>query len=152
MNIRPALISDVNTVKNIAITIISEIYPHYYPMGAVEFFINLHNAENIKADIETDRVYVCEDEKNNAVGTVTVKNNGICRLFVLPKYQKSGYGSKLLEFAENMIFNDYDEIIIDASLSAKEMYLKRGYTDREYYMIETDNNDFLCYDVMIKSK
>ena len=51
MNIRPALISDVNTVKNIAITTISEIYPHYYPMGAVEFFIDLHNAENIKADI-----------------------------------------------------------------------------------------------------
>lgn len=38
MSIKKASISDLNTVKKISETTISEIYPHYYPKGAVEFF------------------------------------------------------------------------------------------------------------------
>lgn len=79
-----AKLSDLDIVKSISSTTISEIYPRYYPKGAVDFFLNHHNESNILDDIRQDRVFLYRDEKSNIVGTVTIKDNEICRLFVLP--------------------------------------------------------------------
>ena len=46
---------------------------------------------------------------------------------------------------------NYDEIVLDASLSAKAIYLKRGYRQTDYHTIRTVNGDHLCYDVMTKA-
>lgn len=62
----------------------------------------------------------------------------------------TGYGRELVDYAETTIAKHYDEIILDASLSAKSIYLKRGYQEIGYHSIKTDNNDYLCYDVMKK--
>ena len=35
-----------------------------------------------------------------------------------------------------------------ASLPAKPIYKKRGYRETEYHTVQTENGDFLCYDVM----
>lgn len=153
MVIKPALISDLNIIGEITHTTISEIYPHYYPTGAVEFFLNHHNDDNITNDISNNCVFLCvdcADLKQIAVGTVTIKNNEICRLFVLPAYQGNGYGKALMDFAETKISEKYNEIKLAASLSAKTIYLKRGYKETGYNTIKTDNGDFLCYDVMVK--
>ncbi|MBD5112223.1 MAG: GNAT family N-acetyltransferase [Ruminococcaceae bacterium] len=153
MVIKPALISDLNIIREITRATVSEIYPHYYSNGAVEFFLNHHNDNNITNDITNNRVFLCVDcvdSKQAAVGTVTIKNNEICRLFVLPAYQGNGYGKALMDFAETKISEKYNEIKLAASLSAKTIYLKRGYKEIEYNTIKTDNGDFLCYDVMVK--
>lgn len=150
MSIKLAVISDLDIIKQITQKTIAEIYPHYYPDGAVSFFINHHNENSIIDDIKKHCVFLCADLEKNIVGTVTIKNNEILRLFVLPEYQGKGYGKELLEFAEMTISYNYDEIIIDASLSAKMIYLKRGYKEIEYYTIKTENNDYLCYDVVKK--
>ncbi len=118
--------------------------------GAVDFFVQHHNFDNIKSDIEAGCVYMKCDDSNQAVGTVTIKENEICRLFVLPPYQGKGYGRKLLDFAEEMIKGYSGQIILDASLPAKRIYLKRGYKEIEYHVIETENGDKLCHDVMKK--
>ncbi len=150
MSIKSATISDLGIIKQITHKTITEIYPHYYSDGAVSFFLNHHNENNIIDDIKKHCVYICVDTEDTIVGTVTIKNNEICRLFVLTEYQGNGYGKELLEFAEMTISNNYDEIKIDASLSAKMIYLKRGYKETEYHTIKTENNDYLCYDVMKK--
>lgn len=150
MGIRLAELSDFNIVKMITVATIKEIYPHYYPKGAVTFFINHHSDENITNDILNNYVFLYSDLKGNIVGTVTVKKNEICRLFVLPQYQGNGYGKEMLKFAEKEISKHYEEIILDASLSAKAIYLKMGYKETEYHIIKTEQNDYLCYDVMKK--
>lgn len=150
MSIKIAQQSDIDIVKDITHTTIKAIYPHYYSNGAVVFFLNHHNDENIKNDISSDCVFLYYDKEHKAVGTVTIKKNEICRLFVLPQYQGNGYGKVLLDFAESEIAKHYDEIILDASLSAKSIYLKRGYKEIEYHTIKTKQNDFLCYDIMRK--
>ena len=153
MVIKPALISDLNIVREITRATVSEVYPRYYSKGAVEFFLNHHNDNNITNDISNNRVFLCvdcEDSKPIEVGTVTIKNNEICRLFVLPVYQGNGYGKALMDFAETKISEKYNEIKLAASLSAKTIYLKRGYKETEYNTIKTDDGDFLCYDVMVK--
>lgn len=96
------------------------------------------------------RVFLCHDQKQFIVGTVTIKDNEILRLFVLPDYQGNGYGRELLDYAEKTISDNFSEIIIDASLPAKRIYLKCGYKEIEYNIIRTKSDDFLCYDVMAK--
>ncbi len=149
MNIKKAVLSDVEIVRTITVQTINSVYPQYYPKGAVDFFLSHHNENNIKSDIEKGIVYVLYDNEN-AVGTVTIRDNEICRLFVLPKYQGKGFGGRLLDFSEKKVAENYSKIIIDASLPAKPIYLKRGYTFTEYHTIKTENGDFLCYDVMEK--
>ncbi len=151
MNIRQAKSSDFETVRSITHITINEIYPRYYPAGAVAFFLEHHSDENISADISAGRVYLLNDHAQNTVGTVTIKGNEICRLFVLPQYQGSGFGKALITFAENEIAKKYGEIVLDASLSAKSIYLKRGYKEVEYHTIKTPDGDHLCYDVMKKA-
>ncbi len=150
MSIKQAYKEDLQVVKYITIETINQIYPHYYPKGAVEFFIAHHNDTNIANDIEAGKVFLCMNGVGQPVGTVSIKENDICRLFVLPEYQGNGYGRELLDFAENKIAKKYEEIMLDASLPAKCIYLKRGYVEKESHIISTDYGDFLCYDVMVK--
>ncbi|MCR5462240.1 MAG: GNAT family N-acetyltransferase [bacterium] len=151
MEILKAKKTDLDIIKYICDTTINKIYPKYYPKGAVDFFINHHSLEHIKADIKNGFVHIIKDE-DKIIGTVTVKNNNMNRLFVLPEYHKKGYGKALITFAEEMIFKKYDSIIIDASLPSKSLYLKIGFKEIEYDKILTDNGDYLCYGVMKKEK
>ena len=151
MSIETARKQDSGVVKRITHTTIGEVYPHYYSPGAVRFFLEHHSDEKIEKDISDGCVFLCYDAEHRAVGTVTVRGNEILRLFVLPRYQGCGYGKELLDFAESEIAKHYDEINIDASLSAKAIYLKRGYKETGYYTVVTENNDFLCYDTMKKT-
>lgn len=150
INIRKAEAHEAAVVKDITHRTVSELYPRYYPKGAVEFFLKFHGDENIADDIKNGRTYLCIDDNGKAVGTVSVDKKHIGRLFVLPEHQGMGCGRALLDFAEKQIFTEYDEIVIDASFSAKAIYLKRGYRECEYKVVKTDNGDFLCYDIMTK--
>jgi len=150
MIICKADIKHIDIIEKITIKTIKQIYPKYYPAGAVDFFINHHKTENIKKDILSDCVYILINDDSDTVGTVTINKNEINRLFVLPEFQGMGFGTALLNFAENLIFESYQKIIISASLPAKQIYLKRGYTEISYNTIKTENGDYLCYDEMKK--
>ena len=147
--IRLAKDTDLQTVLQITRDTISKIYPKYYAKGVVDFFLQHHKQDNILEDIESNRVWLLEDD-GRFVGTVTIKENAVNRLFVLPKYQSHGYGSQLMDFAEGKITEKFEQIHIDSSLAAKEMYLKRGYKEKRTCKIEADNGDILVYDEMEK--
>ena len=147
--IRLAGISDLEPVLQIAHDTISEIYSHYYAEGVVEFFLGHHSREHILSDIEGGIVWLLEED-GGIVGTVTIKGNAVNRLFVLPERQSHGYGSRLMDFAENKIAERFTHVHIDSSLAAKEMYLKRGYKEKKTCRILADNGDILIYDEMEK--
>lgn len=150
MSIIQADSDQLEVIKVITITTIKEIYPRYYPKGAVDFFLFHHNDESISKDIHSGYVFLSFNKERHAVGTITVRENEICRLFVLPQYQKQGFGKELLDFGENRISGHYKTSILDASLPAKAIYLKRGYVETETHSIKTQSGDYLCYDVMQK--
>ena len=151
MDIRQANETDTRTVREITHRTITAVYPHYYPAGTVTFFLKHHSAENISADIAAGRVFLLYDDRQEAVGTVTVKGNEICRLFVLPEFQGQGFGKELIGYAETEIGRDHSEITVDASLPAKPVYLKLGYKETEFRTEKTYFGDHLCYDVMKKN-
>lgn len=148
--IRPAVTAECDTITELVRETIKAVYPKYYPAGAVEFFLAHHKPEKIASDIEAGKVYVTERD-GVIVGTVTIDGNGIERLFVEPSRQGKGYGGQLIDFAENMIFGYSETVRLDSSLPAKSIYIKRGYKEKEYCKILTDNGDYLCYDIMEKN-
>ena len=150
MQIIVAAPNHLDMVRHITQRTIAAVYPRYYPAGAVAFFQAHHSDAAIRADLEAGRVWLLWDG-GEAVGTVTVRDNEICRLFVLPEKQGRGYGRALLDFAEAKIGEIYGEIVLDASLPAKAIYKKRGYVEGETHAIPVDAGQFLCYDVMRKT-
>ena len=99
--IRAAKETDFDSVKDITQTTIWSVYPKYYPSGAVQFFSNHHSDDRIRADIVAGIVFLIEVD-GTAIGTVTVADNEINRLFVLPDFQRKGYGRELMDFAEEI--------------------------------------------------
>ena len=146
-----ATLKDLDIVYNICKNTIEKIYPKYYPKGAVNFFLEYHNKDKIKEDIEKGYVFIYKFQ-GEVYGTISYFDNHIYRFFVEPKYQHQGYGKKLIIYAEWMIFKTYDNIILDASLPSKNLYLKNGYKETNYSKVETINGDYLCFDVMEKKK
>lgn len=149
--IRSAVLTESDKITELVRETIKAVYPKYYPAGAVEFFLAHHKPEKIASDIEAGKVYVILQD-GVIVGTVTIDGNDIARLFVEPTKQGNGYGGKLIDFAENMIFGYSETVRLDSSLPAKSIYIKRGYKEKEYCKIFTDNGDYLCYDIMEREK
>lgn len=148
MKIIRAADADFETVRQITQDTIRTVYPHYYPEGAVAFFLAHHNDAAIEQDIRKSRVFLCISDSGEAAGTVTIHDNEIGRLFVLPQFQGNGFGRALLDFAEQEIARNYEFSVLDVSFSAKAIYLKRGYEAVSWHVIETENGDFLCFDEM----
>lgn len=147
--IRRAERADADVVLCIVQRAVSCIYPRYYPASVVSFFLNHHSKESVLADCLSGRTYLLEADGVPA-GTVTIAGNAAVRLFVLPECQSRGYGSLLMDFAEAKISRSFRCIHVDASLAAKELYLKRGYKETKTCRIQTDSGDFLVYDEMEK--
>ena len=145
-----ASVNDTDIVFDITQKTIRTVYPHFYPAGAVEFFSQHHSIGNVMRDIEAGCVWLLMDDEGVAAGTVTINDNEINRLFVLPEYQGKGYGKALMDFAEDLISKNYCSAELSSSLSAKQIYLKRGYTEISYNMIDSPGGDKLCYDYMVK--
>ena len=129
---------------------IRAVYPHYYPSGAVQFFLDLHNEQRIREAFAREDIYFAAVQ-GEIVGTGSIRGNEICRLFILPEYQAKGYGSRLMDLLEDMVFQQYQAVHIDASFPAESMYLKRGYRIKTYEKIETGGGDYLCYHTMEKA-
>lgn len=79
------------------------IYPDYYTKAVMDFFGSLHSIDNIKNDIEQNRISVLVVD-GNIIGTGSYTENHITRVYVLPEYQGHGFGSRLMDELEKEIF------------------------------------------------
>lgn len=148
--IREATINDLMIIQSIVYKTISEIYPNYYPQEVVDFFINHHNEENIIYDLTHNNVYLLQADNNEYIGTGTVVNDSMNRIFVQPQYQGMGYGTQIMDFLERKISEKHNSISLDSSLPAFSIYMKRGYRPIGYHEEQVENNRVLCYHVMAK--
>lgn len=140
---------DLLTVFNIVQDTIKKIYPKYYPEEVVEFFCTLHSKENIEKDICNHSVGLLIND-GIVVGTGCYNENHITRVYVLPKYQKKGYGTYIMSMLEAKIAQKFQQVYLDASLPASHLYEKRGYVTKEHCEWEVENSVILVYEVMEK--
>lgn len=150
MEIRLASIEELNDIYYLVQNTIKEIYINYYPLEVVDFFCNHHIKANIEKDIINKAVYIlCVDKK--VIGTGTIIENHINRVFINPKHQGLGYGNLIMNFLESIISNNYDKAILDSSLAASMFYEKRGYITDKHSSIKLENGKYLVYEIMSKT-
>ena len=94
-------------------------------------FIDAHTTERQKRFIESEMAcgkefYILVDA--DAKGIVSIKDNLIENLYVLPSEQHKGYGTKLLHFAEQKCSNTPTLWVLSNNHAAKNLYAKHGYT------------------------
>lgn len=149
MNFRNAGLQDFIIVKRITRRTIKKIYPAYYPKDVVSFFLKHHSDANILRDIKNNDVYLLEVD-GKPVGTGSISDNEIGRVFVLPQFQGHGYGTLIMDQLETIISKNYSHSKLSASLPAYSLYLKRGYASVGYHQIKTAHGKVLCYHEMEK--
>lgn len=140
---------DEEKVYSIVQETIKKVYPKYYLKEIIDMFCEFHSRENIKKDVELENTYILvENEK--IIGTGTKNENHITRVYVLPEYQKRGYGSFIMSQLEEIIKEKYDYVDVDASLPASRLYSHLGYKTVEHGIWECKNGVIQIYEIMSK--
>ncbi|MDE5781545.1 MAG: GNAT family N-acetyltransferase [Lachnospiraceae bacterium] len=138
---------NIDCVFNIVQNTVTTIYPKYYPKEVVDFFSEHHSKENIAMDIENGNVGILVAD-NQIVGTGSHDGNHITRVYVLPEFQRKGYGSYIMQCLEDEIAEKYNTVLLDASLPACHLYEKRGYNTIKHEKLFVANDAVLVYEVM----
>lgn len=149
MECRSAKPEDAKEIYEIVQDTIKKIYPKYYLPEIVDMFCELHNEDNIGADIENGNVYVIL-ENNKIIGTGTIKENYITRVYVLPEFQGRGFGTFIMNQLEEKIAKQYDKAELDASLPACRLYYNLGYKTIDHGILECAGGVILVYEIMEK--
>lgn len=93
LTIKKARLDQAGEINEIVSKTIKEIYSKYYSDEVVDFFLELHNRDNIHNDILDGNTYVI-GYGDAILGTGTIKQNAISRVYVTPGNQHKGIGSK----------------------------------------------------------
>lgn len=139
----------VSAIYNVLHTTIKTVYAKYYPKEVVDFFCQHHNKEHISDGILSGNMGVLV-ENGVVVGMGCFDDNHITGVYVLPAYQKQGFGSYIMDCLEAEISNKYDVAVLDASLPAVFLYEHRGYKTVGHGIYELENDVKLVYEVMEK--
>ncbi len=140
---------DVQAVYDVVQRTIKTIYPKYYPTEVVEFFCAHHSQDAILKDIEHGDVSVWKVD-GKIVGTGCFVKNHITRVYVLPEYQRKGYGTQIIKTIEEQIRDKYDRAYLDASLPAAALYERLGFQTIKHERHLLENGVVLAYEVMEK--
>lgn len=139
----------VNEIYDVLHTTIKTVYAKYYPKEVVEFFCQHHSKEHILDGIASGNMGVLVSD-NVIAGTGCFDGNHITGLYVLPSFQKQGFGSYIMNCLETEIFKKYDVAVLDASLPAVCLYEHRGYKTVGHGIYELENDVKLVYEIMEK--
>lgn len=128
---------------------IQSVYPKYYLPEIVDMFSEYHCKEHVLQDILARNTYILL-QGDTLVGTGTIQENHITRVYVLPRFQGKGYGTYIMNRLEELIKEHYDTIDIDASLPACRLYQRLGYQTVDHGIWECKNGVIQVYEIMKK--
>ena len=95
-------------------------------------FVAMHTPERQQEYLESklscgSKVYMLVEDR--PIGVVSVKENLIEDLYVVPDKQNLGYGTKLLQFALEQCAGDPTLWILENNTNAKRLYHKMGFQE-----------------------
>ena len=124
--VRTADVRDAEIVHAIVQHTIREIYPSSYEPAIVEAFCRLHSMDSIALDIGNAKVFLLEDD-GRPIGTGTLDDCHVTRVFVLPDYQGGSRGTAIMDALETLASRRHGTVVLDSSKPAEQFYRNRGY-------------------------
>ena len=149
MDYRLAKQDELDVIYDLVQSTIKDIYPKYYLKEIVDMFCNFHNRENISKDINKGNTYALL-ENGIIIGTGTIRENHITRVYVHPTAQGNGHGTYIMNMLEQELSKNYKKVEIDASLPACRLYYKLGYVTVDHGIWECEKGVIQVYEIMEK--
>lgn len=112
-----AALDMADAIRDVLHTTIKTVYPKFYPKEVTEFFCRHQSREHVLEGIASGNMGVLVDN-GVIIGTGCFDGNHITGIYVLPRYQKQGCGSQIMNFLEDKIRQTYTVSILEASLPA----------------------------------
>jgi N-acetylglutamate synthase-like GNAT family acetyltransferase len=142
---------DLNQVKNLIDRTINTNYSHY-PTEFIDYWKNnLHSKTSILRDSVSGFILVAIlNEK--IVGTGTLVDDEISRVFVDPLYQRKGLGKLVMTTLEKEAMkNGVDEIRLTSTAVSKQFYDALGFSTLEGKVFSKENSQKIGYFQMSKN-
>jgi len=150
LKIRKFKLSDLDFVRKLIHNTIDISYSRVYSREAIKYFKDYHINKNILKGSKEGYTIVLE-KNNRIIGTATLIDNYITRVFVNPEFQKQGLGKLLMEKLETKARSAGIRIVkLDSSLPAKKFYDSLGYKTIEKTFVKVENGKKLDYYKMKK--
>ncbi len=149
MNFQLANKNNLEQVYELVQETIRKVYPKYYLPEIVDMFREYHSREHVLQDITARNTYILW-VGDTLVGTGTIQENHITRVYVSPRFQGKGYGTYIMKQLEERIRKNYDTVDIDASLPACRLYQRLGYATVDHGIWECKNGVIQVYEIMKK--
>ena len=143
--------SDLDVIKRLIYNTIDVCYQQVYREEAIKFFKDYHKNENILKGAKEGYTIVLE-KNNRIIGTGTMVEDHIMRVFVVPEFQKPGFGKLIMHnLGERALSTRVRFVKLDASLPSKRFYDSLGYVTLEETFLEVEKGKKLDYYKMEKS-
>lgn len=141
---------DINQVSELINKTIDICYTGVYPGEAVEYFKEYHTVENIFNDAARGYAVVLEREEI-LVGTGTLLNTTVKRVFIDPCCQHKGFGRLTMKELEKKAREEgVVALDLSASLVAKKFYDSLGYETVKAGYLPVKNGEKLHFYEMVK--
>ncbi len=150
ISIREFKSSDLDVIKGLIRRTIELCYCNAYPEEAIRFFKEWHCADRILKDAKEGYTIVLEKD-NQIIGTGTIVDNHITRVFVDLAFQRQGFGKVIMRKLEERANSlGIGAVILDASIPSKKFYDSLGYRTLEEAFIPIENGKRLDFYKMEK--
>jgi len=129
MRIRKFHREDASRVSHLIRRTLLEVNSKDYPKKVIDFMYQLFTPRNL-IEISCRRdIYVIVHE-GKVLATGALSGNEIVTVFVDPRFQGKGIGTRLMDFLEGMAAKrGHRSINLSSSVTAHGFYKKRGYRD-----------------------
>jgi GNAT superfamily N-acetyltransferase len=136
---------DLDTVVELIHHVVSISYRDVYPAGALNLYKEFHSRDNILNDAENGYCVIAEDT-GRIVGTGTLLDDGIRRVYIDPSYQKSGIGKQIYNRLENRALQKgLTHLGLGASVIAREFWESVGFVFEEEVDIPAGDEQLKFY-------
>lgn len=129
--IRPYNIADADELSQVIIRCLLEVNSKDYSGAVIEGMVKMFSPEGVSKLADERKMYVAERD-GKVIGTVSRVDNKIYTMFINPSFSRQGIGNQLMDYAEEQIRKSgHDLVELDASITARNFYKKRGYSEIE---------------------
>jgi GNAT superfamily N-acetyltransferase len=148
---RPFRDSDIETMQQLIYQTIDDAYTGVYGPKAIQYFKDYHSSSQILADARQGQTMVLELNER-IVGTGTICEQNIRRVFISPAFQGRSFGHMVMETLEKKALSmGLHHLYLDASLPSQAFYQHLGYRTREEKFIQVSDDERLDYFYMEKA-
>ncbi|NQY04915.1 MAG: GNAT family N-acetyltransferase [Flavobacteriaceae bacterium] len=150
MKIRPALHSDLDTIRSLFYDVITTVNVNDYSPEEIKVWASgAEDVERWKKKLSDQEFFVCEISEEIVGFTSLLNQNYIDHLYVSQHHQGLGIASKLLSFIESKVkVYGTQKVKSDVSITARPFFEHKGYQVVKRNEIQHKGEVLINFDVI----